>query len=65
MMQAVHPEAIRLLRKSCFLEGKNFICFGRYYRDLKKLNLIDNEMHVTFLGRKFVQHCMDQGFFDE
>lgn len=64
MNQTLHPRAIDLLHTACFLNGKQFMCFGMYYSQLRKADLIDGEMYVTFLGRQFIKHCMDKGYFD-
>jgi hypothetical protein len=65
MRQQINPKAIKLLHQACFLKKDNFICFGIYYTILKKYDLIDGDLRVTFLGRRFIKYCMDEGFFDE
>lgn len=65
MNDYLSPDALKLLHSAAFLEPPNFMCFGKYYTQLRKLDLIDNEYNVTFMGRQFIKFCISQGVFDE
>lgn len=58
-------EAIKLLRSACFIQKEYFMCFGKYYDQLYKLELIDNEYKVTHLGKQFIKYCTKEGVFKD
>ena len=64
-MTKLSLDAIKLLYQACFMEEEYFMCFGKFYNQLKKNNLIDDECRPTFYGRKFIKFCVDEDVFDE
>jgi len=64
-MSQINPQAIHLLVQARFLEPEYFMCFGRYYHQLKKLELIDGEYNLTYLGKQFVKYCIDEGIIND
>jgi len=61
MKNQLNQRALELLQVSCHLPRKYFLCFGKYYWELYKLELVDEDGSVTYLGRQFVKHCIKEG----
>lgn len=65
MKKLPSQRALKLLHQASFLNNNNFMCFGNDYFTLFKLNLVDKEMKVTYLGKQFIQFCIDEGIYNE
>ena len=58
-LEDLKKDDMELMKHACFLQEPHVLCFGKHYRKLSSLGLIDDENKVTYYGYKLTKKYME------